>query len=68
MMQPTTLPRPQKLENTDFHAQLINFENDQYHVAHERNLEEKTSCHIFNKKGKKRLRSAMIGTGTPRIR
>jgi hypothetical protein len=39
MMQPTTLIRPQKLENTDFHTQLINFENDQYQVAHARNLE-----------------------------
>jgi hypothetical protein len=29
-----------KLENTDFYTQLINFENDQYHVAHARNLEE----------------------------
>jgi len=29
-----------KLENTDFYTQLINFENDQFHVAHARNLEE----------------------------
>jgi integrase len=29
-----------KLENTDFYTQLINFESDQYHVAHARNLEE----------------------------
>jgi hypothetical protein len=29
-----------KLENTDLYTQLISFENDQYHVAHARNLEE----------------------------
>jgi integrase len=31
-----------KLENTDLYTQLINFENDQYHVAHARNLEEES--------------------------
>jgi len=29
-----------KLENTDFYTQLLNFENDEWHVAHARNLEE----------------------------
>ena len=29
-----------KLENTDMYTQLINFENDEWHVAHARNLEE----------------------------
>jgi len=29
-----------KLENTDFYTQLIDFENDEWHVAHARNLEE----------------------------
>jgi hypothetical protein len=29
-----------KLENMDFYTQLLNFENDDCHVAHARNLEE----------------------------
>lgn len=29
-----------KLENTDMYTQLINFETDEWHVAHARNLEE----------------------------
>ena len=29
-----------KLENTDIHTHLINFESDEWHVAHARNLEE----------------------------
>jgi hypothetical protein len=29
-----------KLENTDFYTQLLNFESDDWHVAHARNLEE----------------------------
>jgi integrase len=29
-----------KLENTDRYTQLINFENDEWHAAHARNLEE----------------------------
>jgi len=29
-----------KLENTDFYTQLLNFESDEWHVAHARNLEE----------------------------
>jgi hypothetical protein len=29
-----------KLENTDLYTQLINFETDEWHVAHTRNLEE----------------------------
>ncbi|MEM2935981.1 MAG: tyrosine-type recombinase/integrase [Candidatus Bathyarchaeia archaeon] len=29
-----------KLENTDMYTQLINFESDEWHVAHARNLEE----------------------------
>ena len=29
-----------KLENTDLYTQLIDFENEEYHVAHARNLEE----------------------------
>jgi integrase len=29
-----------KLENTDLYTQLINFENDEWHVAHARNLDE----------------------------
>jgi hypothetical protein len=28
------------LENTDFYTRLIDFENDQCHVVHARNLEE----------------------------
>ena len=31
-----------KLENTDMYTQLINFESDEWHVAHARNLEEET--------------------------
>ena len=31
-----------KLENTDLHTQLINFESDEWHVAHARNLEEES--------------------------
>jgi hypothetical protein len=29
-----------KLENTDLYTQLIDFENDECHVAHARNLDE----------------------------
>jgi len=29
-----------KLENTDIYTHLINFESDEWHVAHARNLEE----------------------------
>jgi hypothetical protein len=29
-----------KLENTNLYIQLINFESDEWHVAHARNLEE----------------------------
>jgi hypothetical protein len=29
-----------KLENTDLYTHLINFESDQWHVAHATNLEE----------------------------
>jgi hypothetical protein len=29
-----------KLENADLYTQLINFQDDQYHVAHAKNLEE----------------------------
>jgi hypothetical protein len=29
-----------KLENTDVYTQLINFESEEWHVAHARNLEE----------------------------
>jgi hypothetical protein len=29
-----------KLENTDVYTHLINFESDEWHVAHARNLEE----------------------------
>jgi integrase len=29
-----------KLENTDFYTQLLNFESDEWHVAHATNLEE----------------------------
>jgi hypothetical protein len=29
-----------KLENTDVYTQLINFESDEWHVAHARNLGE----------------------------
>jgi len=29
-----------KLENTDIYTHLINFESDQWYVAHARNLEE----------------------------
>ena len=29
-----------KLENTDFYTQLLNFESDEWHVAHAINLEE----------------------------
>ncbi len=31
-----------KLENTDFYTQLINFESNDWHVAHARNLEEES--------------------------
>jgi len=31
-----------KLENTDLYTQLINFESDEWHVAHARNLEEES--------------------------
>jgi len=31
-----------KLENTDFYTQLINFESDEWNVAHARNLEEES--------------------------
>jgi len=31
-----------KLENTDMYTQLINFESDEWHVAHSRNLEEES--------------------------
>jgi hypothetical protein len=29
-----------KLENTDFYTQLINFESNNWHVAHAKNLQE----------------------------
>jgi hypothetical protein len=29
-----------KLENTDLYTQLTSFENDEWHVAHARNLDE----------------------------
>jgi hypothetical protein len=29
-----------KLETTDLYTQLINFESDEWHVAHAKNLEE----------------------------
>lgn len=31
-----------KLENIDMYTQLINFESDEWHVAHARNLEEES--------------------------
>jgi integrase len=31
-----------KLETTDMYTQLINFENDEWHVSHARNLEEES--------------------------
>jgi integrase len=31
-----------KLESTDLYTQLINFESDEWHVAHARNLEEES--------------------------
>lgn len=34
------LLRHKKLQNTDFYTQLLNFESDEWHVAHATNLEE----------------------------
>ena len=31
-----------KLENTEIYTHLINFESDEWHVAHAKNLEEET--------------------------
>jgi hypothetical protein len=31
-----------KLENTELYTQLINFESDDWHVAHAKNLEEES--------------------------